>query len=446
MMNKRSVLVLSLFTTCLGVGLGACGDSSNGSSSTGGVATTGGSNGTPGSGGATATTGGVATAGSAGTLTGGGGAAGAATAGTAGNAGASGEGTAGGGGAGGSCDIPSNLTVFTRSDTEESWDDNDFSTEVLLEHACPTLVNVTWPHEPGWENADPAEANHEQTHFTLDSEYTSDLSNKQLSVTIELTADQRGPMAMAGGYIISLVSVSTWDKVVEPTGGAGGGGAGGVADPIAGSSGGPGGGDAGGNAGDMGNAGSAGSGVAGGGAAGGGGVAGGGAGGDSGGVAGTDGAGGVMTTTAYSEAETPPEDRAILRHVGDRATVTFNLPNKTSKPDSYDPTRVIKINVRIYSMYPTPMTMDDDMNTGGAAGAVAAAGSAGSAGSGTAGGGAAGTAGGGTAGDATAGAATAGSAGNATAGAGGGAAVPVFDYLTSTFAITNFSVKDVGAP
>src|SRR5690606_32280856 len=43
------------------------------------------------------------------------------------------------------CTIAS-LTLFNRSDTDAGWDDNDFS-DVTIESGCPTIVNVTWPHE-----------------------------------------------------------------------------------------------------------------------------------------------------------------------------------------------------------------------------------------------------------------------------------------------------------
>jgi hypothetical protein len=57
------------------------------------------------------------------------------------------------------------------------------------------------------------------------------------------------------------------------------------------------------------------------------------------------------------------EDRIILRHVGDRATIVFPLPDKTEEVDSYDPTHVIKVNVRIYGMYPIDdEEMDGDMS------------------------------------------------------------------------------------
>jgi hypothetical protein len=49
------------------------------------------------------------------------------------------------------------LVVFPRSDTDQAWDDNDFS-DVTIESMCPAIVTATWPHEMGWQNADPAEA------------------------------------------------------------------------------------------------------------------------------------------------------------------------------------------------------------------------------------------------------------------------------------------------
>jgi hypothetical protein len=258
---------------------------------------------------------------------------------------------------------------------------------------CPTLVNVTWPHEAGWENADPAESNFESTHFTLDSYTSADLTGKQLSLTIALSADQRGPNATAGGYIVSLVSVSTYDQVVAG-GGAGGG-------PSAGA----------------------------------------------GGLDSSSGTGGATTTTqiAYTEAQSPVASRVTLSKAGDQATLTFALPNKTADVTSYDPTRVIKINVRIYSVF-SNVASSGAGGAGGMSGSGGTSGSAGMSGAGgaitTAGmGGADNTSGGtGGVGD-TAG--TSSTAGTGTAGSGGtGSATPVYDYLTSQFSITSFVIQD----
>ncbi|HEY8927357.1 MAG TPA: hypothetical protein VIU64_23405, partial [Polyangia bacterium] len=166
--------------------------------------------------------------------------------GTGGSSSGSGGSSSGSGGSGASCDVPS-LEVFPRSDTSDSWDDNDFN-DVMLEGTCPVVATVTWPHEADWENQDPSEANHEQVHFTLDSYYSSDLTGKQLDLEIELTGDKRGSSATAGGYIVSLVSVSTFDRVVTGSGGMNGAG----------------GSDAGGATGSEGGAGGVGSGVGGG--------------------------------------------------------------------------------------------------------------------------------------------------------------------------------------
>jgi len=401
-MKKHSVLVLSLLTAIV-----SCGNDDGGSPM--GTSGAGGQAGAVASAGAGA--GGMsALAGNAGVP--------AVTAGSAG--------TAGTGGAGGTCEIPS-LEVFSRSDTDQAWDDNDFSAVVLGSEPCPKTATVTWPHETGWENADPAEANSEVTHFTLDSYSSVDLTNKKLSLTIELSADQRGAGATAGSYSISLVSVSTFDRVVM-MGGAGtdAGGSGGLA-ALAGG---------GGSAGKGGGGGASGTDASAGGS-----------------VSGGDGTAGapVTTDTGYTEAELPVADRATLRFVGDRATVIFPLPNKTTELGSYDPTRVIKINVRIYNTFSSGQT-------GGAGGAGGAGGTAGGAGMGG-GGGTAGTAGrgggGGTAGLAGTsggGGASGGTAGlvGASGGAGGsgGASTvgPVYNYGTSTFSITSFVIKDVSAP
>jgi len=138
--------------------------------------------------------------------------------GSGGSASGSGGSSSGSGGSGVSCELPS-LAVFPRSDTSDSWDDNDFS-DVTVDGTCPVAVTVTWPHEADWEGQDPSEANHEQVHFTLDDYYSSDLTGKQLNLELELTDDKRGSSATAGGYIVSLVSVSTYDKVVTGSGGA----------------------------------------------------------------------------------------------------------------------------------------------------------------------------------------------------------------------------------
>jgi len=392
-MKKHSVVVLGLLAAIVG-----CGSSNDGSSgSTGG---TGGSSGSSGHAGAMISAG----SGGAAPLAGAAGAAGAAVAGAAGNA------VAGGGGAGGACPVPS-LEVFQRSDTDQSWDDNDFSDVTLTMDSCPKLASVTWPHEANWENADPSESNHEVTHFTLDSYSSVDLTNKKLSLTIELSDDVRGPAATAGGYTVSLVSVSTFDRVVN-AGGAGGADVGGASGS---------GGSAGSLGGASGSGGGASAGTSGGGAFGGGGDG-------SGGTAGA----AVTTETGYTEAESPVADRATLRFKGDRATVTFALPNKTAEVGSYDPTRVIKINIRIYNVF------SNGQGTGGAGGAGGLAGASGSGGMA----GVAGSAGKGGSGGTAEVAGASGSGGVS----GGSGPVPVYDYKTSVFSISNFSIVDATTP
>jgi len=39
-------------------------------------------------------------------------------------------------------------------------------------------------------------------------------AGKQIRATVELASDVRGPMDTGGGYVISVVSVSTWDKAL----------------------------------------------------------------------------------------------------------------------------------------------------------------------------------------------------------------------------------------
>lgn len=218
------------------------------------------------------------------------------------------------------------VRVFARSDTDAAWDDNDFS-DALIETGCPTLVDVTWPHEEGWKDADPSDANFEQTHITLDSYYSTDLTDKQLNLTIELTDDMKGPNATnLGGYIVSLVSVSTYDQevVVEPPPpsidvDAGLASDAGVLDELPDAS--------------VVDAAVMDDWV------------------DAGSDVDSEMEPETIIQTGYSEAETPPEQRLLLRHVGDRATITFPLPHKTQDVDSYDPARVIKINIRIYNMF-----------------------------------------------------------------------------------------------
>jgi hypothetical protein len=397
---------------------------------------------------------------------------GAGTGGVSGSAGTGAE----GGAAGSECVVPA-LMLFPRSDTNQAWDDNDFS-DVVLEGTCPVMVNVTWPHEVGWANADPADADHESAHFTVDSYSSADLAGKQLNLSIELAGDERGPAATAGAYVVSLVSVSQFERVIEQ-GGAGTAGSGGASgnggtSGNAGSAGMDGGaagasaGAAGANAGAAGaSAGAAGAsaGAAGAGgvdaAAGAAGMAGaGGASGDS-----SAGAGGMapVTEIGYAEAESPVAERVTLRFVGDRATARFALPAKTTAIGSFDPSRAIKINFRIYSVF------SDGGQTMGMGGMAGMAGMAGTSGAGSMNGGASGASGtdasgasggggmtgaagagagglGGGAGEMNAGAsgASAGTAG-AAMGSGGAGPAPVYAYLTSRFAITSFTITDAGS-
>lgn len=315
--------------------------------------------------------------------------------GSAGVGGTAAGGTPGAGGTGMTCDIAS-LSLFSRSDTEATWDDNDFS-DVVMEGSCPLLVNVTWPHEAGWENAGPAEANHEQTHFTLDSYHSSDLTGKQLNLTIELSEDLLGPAATAAGYVVSLVSVSSFERVVgvaedAADAGADGRDAGTVLD-----------------AGDGADAGTLGS------------V-------DASSDAGPD-APVTSTETGYAETELPMAERVVLRHVGDRATVTFALPD-AGDIEEYDPSKVIKINVRIYNLFSGPEAPVEDPEGGigwdggaGPDGGLFSDGGSERDGGDTA---------------------LASEPGPSDAGTPVGAPGPVYDYISATFAITNFTVTDAG--
>jgi hypothetical protein len=469
-MKKHSNFPLMLLAVFSGIGLSGCGDSEripNIPFGTGGAA-------------------GSSMAGTAGTVGGSGGLGAGGMDGMAGSSG--GAGLAGSGGAGPMCEVQP-LETFARSDTAATWDDNDFSDVVLDQAACPVLVDVTWPHEEGWENADPSNANFEQVHFTLDS-YPSvnDLTGKQVNVTIELAEDMLGPLATDGGYIVSLLSVSTFQRVVPGgAGGAGGNaGASGAGGEMAGMGGISGiGGMAGmagaGMSGASGTAGMSGaSGTSGAGGAGAGGMSGGAGmaagaggmdaiGGTAGDAGGASGSGGQppVTETAYAEAETPAAERRVLYYPGDKVTVRFPLPAKTA-PDSYDPASVLKVNIRIYSSFEA---VDDEptgeAGAGGMAGmgGMSGAGAGGMSGSAGAGGmsGASGSAGmsgmagasgmAGMSGMATAGtsgeAGTAGAAGTTGMGGAGGTGSMdpprVYEYLTSRFAITSFTITDVGA-
>jgi hypothetical protein len=212
------------------------------------------------------------------------------------------------------CEIPG-FSVFSRSDTTAAWDDNDFSDVIIDAANCPPAIYVdtTWPHEAGWYNDDPSESNREQVHFTLDSG-GGDLTNKQVTATVELADDVRGPNATAGGYLVSIVSVSTFDRitVVEPV------------EPVVPA-------DAG-----LTDSASAPPAV------------------DAGAADAAPPPPQTITETGYTEAESAVEDRVLLRHVGDRATITFTLPAKTAAVDSYDPARAIKVNLRFYTVFTPP--------------------------------------------------------------------------------------------
>jgi hypothetical protein len=365
-MKRHSLRALILLTAGLGVGAYGCGEDDKPAPkkpATGGKSGAGGKTGTAGStssGGLTGTGGLMGTSGSTGTggvdgtggLTGASGlggmnaSAGSNAAGSGGDSpvagmggmdevggtgGTAGTGAVGGmgevGGMGPTCEIAS-LAIFTRSDTDQSWDDNDFS-DVVVTSGCPVIADVTWPHEAGWQNADPSEANQEAVHFTLDSYYSTDLTGKQLNLTIELSEDEQGPRGVVGGYVVSLVSVATWDRVVS-TGTAG-------AAPV--------------------------------------------------------------TETAYAEAVSSPSDERVLYRPGDRTNVTFALPNKTSDVSSYDPTRPIKINVRIRTLFLGSGDLDGAGGAGGEGG------------------------GGGEGGEST-------------------GPTPAHDYVTSQFTISHFTVTD----
>jgi hypothetical protein len=261
------------------------------------------------------------------------------------------------------------FSVFSRSDTDASWDDNDFSDVLIDSSQCPPAVYVdtTWPHEEGWANGDPSEANQEQVHFTLDSYGATNLVDKEITATVELVADERGPDANAGGYLVSIVSVSTFDRIT-------------VIPPVV--------------------------------------VA------DAGPDAATPEPQ-ILTETGYSEAESALNDRILLRRVGDRATVSFRLPAKTEAVDSYDPARVLKINLRFYNVFEgqTPVDPGPIVDAGSVFGTEPAVDASADAGVGAAP-------------DSTASLNRVAPAGDPSL---------VYDYRTSRFAISKFEISDVPA-
>ena len=110
-------------------------------------------------------------------------------------------GSDGTGGTGGGCaeDPFPTLEVDARDD-DNPWGVNDFD-DVLFDDGCGTVeVEATWPHEAGYADADPSEANQEQVHFTASTPYTDDLTGKQINLTVTLLDDGRGPNATNGGY------------------------------------------------------------------------------------------------------------------------------------------------------------------------------------------------------------------------------------------------------
>lgn len=163
-----------------GLGSGGLGSDGLGSGGLGSGGDPAGAGGTPGAGGAPEGSGGLGSGGSLGS----------------------------GGGSGGSACDPTQeaptLNVAPRSDTSADYDDNDFD-DVVVTYQCEVaIVTATWPHEEGWEDADPAEANSEATKFQLNHPYTEDLTGKQLSLHVKLVEDGRGPTATNGGYTVYL--------------------------------------------------------------------------------------------------------------------------------------------------------------------------------------------------------------------------------------------------
>jgi hypothetical protein len=239
----------------------------------------------------------------------------------------------------GYCSMPA-LHVAARSDTNQSWDDNDFSDVTLCGNACTTMASVNWPHEANWANADPAEANHEVTYFTLDWNNSIDLTNKKLVLSLFLWQDESLGQPW---YDVSLISVSTYDRPIAAGGSAGA----------------------------------------------------------------------ASTEIGYAEVELPAAKWGKIRYTQSSISIQFTLPQKTSAIDSYDPQRVIKNSIRIYSGFE---------RTSGSAGA-----------GGTGGIGAGGIGAGGTGGDGYS------TGGIVSAGYGG---APTFDYGKAIFRIQYFGIGD----
>lgn len=112
------------------------------------------------------------------------------------------------GGEAGTCetpDYPDTAQVIAREDTEE-WGENDFDSVTIEDVDCTLVVSAEWPHEEGWEDADPSEANMEGTKFELEFPYAenADLTGKQVNLTIKLADDGRADDAENGGYDVYL--------------------------------------------------------------------------------------------------------------------------------------------------------------------------------------------------------------------------------------------------
>lgn len=185
-----------------GDGASDSGGSSSGGKASGGSKATGGNKATGGTSSGGSSAGGASSGGTGGTDLGG--SAGAPFGGQGGEVGT--------GGVGPVCE-PMALQVLTRDDTN-SWGVNDFD-DVDLVLDCPTTITATWPHEAGWEDADPSEANSEAVKFQLIHPYSSyeDLTGKTIHAELTLVDDGRGPTAENGGYTVYLaVSDSDWTE------------------------------------------------------------------------------------------------------------------------------------------------------------------------------------------------------------------------------------------
>lgn len=117
-----------------------------------------------------------------------------------------GDGEGGQGGAANSCDETGDFPTFNvQARSNESWAENDFDDVTITEDECGiATLAIEWPHETGWEGADPGEANMEATKFSLEFPYTQDLTGKRLTLKMRQKENGRGTSATNGGIDVYL--------------------------------------------------------------------------------------------------------------------------------------------------------------------------------------------------------------------------------------------------